>query len=218
MATDNRSRNFATVIYPDSAPENWIQLADELHIPAFISPLHDSDFNPTGEAKKPHHHVMLMFEGKKSPDQVRELFESFGGVGCERVNSLRSYARYLCHLDNPDKAQYNVENVIALCGSDYFELIGLPSDKYVSVGEIMDFCVKYEFYSFSELAMYCKANRYDWYRVLVDKSTIYMREFLKSLKWDKYDKDVRHRVDCDGNLIDVKTGEIVTLEDLEYHE
>ena len=26
MAVDNRSRNFATVIYPDSASENWIQM------------------------------------------------------------------------------------------------------------------------------------------------------------------------------------------------
>lgn len=218
MAVDNRKRNFACVVYLDSAPDNWRQLVDDLHVPAFISPYHQFDVNPTGEPKKPHYHVMVMFEGKKSLNQVQDLFSSFGGVGCELVESLRGMARYLCHLDNPEKYQYPVSEVISLSGSDYLEAIGLPTDKYVSVGEIMDFCVKYEFYSFSELAIYCKANRYDWYRVLVDKSTIYMREFLKSLKWDKYDKDIVHRVDCDGNLFDVRTGEIITLEDLEYNE
>ena len=218
MATDNRKRNFTTEVYLDSAPENWLQIIDDLHIPTFISPYHNADFNPTGEPKKPHYHIIFMFDGKKSVEQVENIVRSFKGVGCFPVENLRSLSRYLCHLDNADKAQYNVEDVICLGGSNYLELIGLPSDKYVSVGEIMDFCVKYEFYSFSELAMYCKANRYDWYRVLVDKSTIYIREFLKSLRWDKTDKYVRHRVDCDGNLVDVETGEIVTLEDLEYHE
>lgn len=108
---DTRSRNFATVVYPDSAPENWLSIASELCVPAFISPLHDKDVNPTGEDKKPHWHVMFMFEGKKSIEQVQELFISFGGVGIEKVNSIRSYARYLCHLDNPDKAQ-----LVRLCG------------------------------------------------------------------------------------------------------
>ena len=63
---DTRVRNFATVVYPESAPENWQEILAEQFIPAFISPLHDKDINPTGEPKKPHYHVMIMYEGKKS--------------------------------------------------------------------------------------------------------------------------------------------------------
>lgn len=209
---DTRSRNFATTVYPDSAPENWMSIASELKVPAFISPLHDKDFNPTGEQKKPHWHFMIMFEGKKSDEQVKELFATFGGVGCEKINSIRSYARYLCHLDNPDKAQYKTEDVVCLAGADYFELIGLASDKYAAVGEIMEFCIKNDFYSFAELSMYCKANRQDWFRVLVDKSTVYIKEFLKSRTWDVYGSTLPRRVDDEGNLIDLETGEVFTRE------
>ena len=35
-----RTRNFATVIYPESAPENWQDILVEQFVPAFISPLH----------------------------------------------------------------------------------------------------------------------------------------------------------------------------------
>ena len=104
---DTRARNYACVVYPDSAPTNWQDILSGHCVPAFISPLHDKDFNVTGEPKKPHYHVVLMFDGKKSVNQVTEIFQSFGGVGCEVVKSIRGYSRYLCHLDNPEKAQYN---------------------------------------------------------------------------------------------------------------
>ena len=112
-----RYRNFATVVYPESAPENWLEIIAESKTPVFVSPIHDKDINPNGEPKKTHYHVMSMNEGKKSKEQMIEFFSSFGGVGCEVVNSLRGYARYLCHLDNPEKAQYNPEDVKAFGGA-----------------------------------------------------------------------------------------------------
>ena len=109
-----RTRNYATVVYPESAPENWKTLISESKIPVFISPLHDNDFNATGEPKKPHYHVLTMFDTVKTKEQAETFFKTFGGVGCEVVNSTRAYGRYLCHLDNPDKAQYKIDDVISL--------------------------------------------------------------------------------------------------------
>ena len=80
-ASDARKRNFATVIYPESAPENWREILAGYFVPAFVSPLHDKDVNATGDPKKAHHHVMVMFEGKKSDEQVKTMFDSIGGVG-----------------------------------------------------------------------------------------------------------------------------------------
>lgn len=179
---DTRSRNFATVVYPESAPEDWQDILARHCVPAFISPLHDRDVNPGGEPKKPHYHVVLMFEGKKSIPQVTEIFESIGGVGCEVVKSIRGYARYLCHLDNPEKAQYNIDDVRSIA-SDYIGTIGLAIDKHVALGEMQDFCEKYNIYSFYLLCRYARENRTDWYRVLCDCGAVYMREFLKSRKW-----------------------------------
>ena len=56
MATDSRVRNYATIVYQESAPAGWLDILDELHIPAFVSPLHDKDLNKEGEIKKAHWH------------------------------------------------------------------------------------------------------------------------------------------------------------------
>lgn len=180
--SDNRTRNFATVVYPESAPEDWQEILARHCVPAFISPLHDKDVNPTGEPKKPHYHVMIMFDGKKTLAQAKEVFDTIGGVGCEVVKSTRGYARYLCHLDNPEKAQYEPSDVRSIA-SDYIGTIGLAIDKYVALGEMQDFCEEYNVMSFYLLSKYARQNRPDWYRILCDCGSVYMREYLKSKKW-----------------------------------
>jgi hypothetical protein len=181
--TNRRFRNFATVVYPDSAPEKWQEILAEQFVPAFVSPLHEFDINPDGEIKKPHWHVMFMFEGKKSDDQVVEIIKSFNGVGCEVVQSLRGYARYLCHLDNPEKYQYPPEAVRSLSGADYNLVIGLVIDKYKAIREMIEYIKLNNIYSYSELVDYCSAERFDWFRVLCDNGTVVMKEYLKSRTW-----------------------------------
>lgn len=181
--SNKRYRNFATVVYPESAPDGWLDILSSFHIPAFVSPLHNLDLNPTGEPKKPHFHVMIMFEGKKSFSQAAEVFSAIGGVGCEVVQSQRGYARYLCHLDNPEKAQYAQDFVRSLGGADYPGTIGLILDKYKAIGEMIDYCEEYDVVSYSELLKYCRSERFDWFRVLCDNGTVVMKEFLKSRYW-----------------------------------
>lgn len=180
----SRARVWATVVYPESAPDDWLSILGTHCIPTFVSPLHDSDLNPTGEMKKPHYHVLFMFDGKKSDEQVREIIYTFSGVGCERVASVRGYARYLCHLDNPEKAQYNTADVVCFGGSDYLTTIGLVTDKYLAIGDMIDFCDLNEVFSYASLLRYCRANRPDWFRVLCDNGTVVMKEFLKSKSWE----------------------------------
>lgn len=182
-SNDNRIRNFATVVYPESAPSDWMEILQQKFVPAFISPLHEFDKNPTGEDKKPHYHVMLMFEGKKSDEQVKAIFDSIGGVGLERVNSLRGYARYLCHLDNPEKHQYQQDGVRCLCGADYATCIGLPTDDDKMIAEMEEFIDRYNVKSFYLLSSYARLHRTDWKRVLNRSCAIYMREYIKSRTW-----------------------------------
>lgn len=179
-----RVRSWATVVYPESAPENWMQLLGEKCIPVMISPLHDLDLNPTGEAKKPHYHVLFVFEGVKSRDQVMEFVSLIAGVGLEPVGSTRGYARYLCHLDNPEKAQYRPQDVKCYGGADYMSIIGLAIDKYVAIGEMMDFCDSNGIRSYSILMRYARDQRMDWFRILCDCGTMVIKEYLKSRSWD----------------------------------
>lgn len=199
---DTRARNFATVVYPESAPAEWLDILSEHCIPAFISPLHDKDINPTGEPKKPHYHVIIMFEGKKSIDQVKEVFDSINGVGLEVVKSLRGYARYLCHLDNPEKTQYDV-NEVRCIAADYLGTIGMAVDKYAAIGEMQDFCDKYNVISFYILAKYARSHRPDWHRILCDCGSVFMREYLKSRKWTVYESNLK-------DIVDPETGEIIS--------
>lgn len=198
---DERYRNWACVVYPDSAPDNWLDTLRDAKTPVLVSPLHDNDKNPTGEDKKPHWHVLTPFEGKKSREQIEEFYKSFGGVGCEVVKSLRGYARYLCHLDNPEKAQYSPDDVIALGGLDYLDIIGLPIDRYKAIGEMMDFCQSRGIVSFSVLCDYARENRFDWFRLLCDNSSYIVKEYLQSSHWTN--------TRCSLVDVDEETGEIL---------
>ena len=178
-----RTKNFATVVYPESCPENWLEVLGELLIPCFVSPLHDKDFNPNGEPKKPHFHVLFRFDGVKTLEQVKEILPKIGGVGCEPVNSIRGYARYLCHLDNPEKAQYDTAKVRCFCGADYIDTVNLITDKYKVITEILDYCDQNKIYSYRNLVQYCRVNRPEWFRVLCDNGSYVVLEYLKSAQW-----------------------------------
>lgn len=180
---DKRARNFACVVYPESAPADWLNTLSEAKIAVLVSPLHDKDKNPGGEDKKAHFHVLTLYEGKKTMEQAKEFFSKIGGVGIEVVQSIRGYARYLCHLDNPEKYQYPVEDVQAFGGVDYLDIIGLPIDRYKAIREMMEFCEDNEVYSFYELTKFASESRFDWFRILCDSGAVIMREYLKSKSW-----------------------------------
>lgn len=186
---EKRTRNYGTVVYPESAPEKWIEVLQGQLVPAFVSPLHDSDLNEDGTIKKSHYHVIIMFEGVKTREQAQEVFSLIGGVGTEPIKCIRAYARYLCHLDNPEKAQYEIEDVKEFCGADYHTMISLATDKYSSIGEMIEFCEKNNVISFAELLLYAKNNRMEWFRVLCDNATLVIVQFLKSRYWENHRKE-----------------------------
>ena len=189
MAKDERLRNFACVVYPESAPTDWLETLKNLHIETLVSPLHDNDINPDGSTKKPHYHIMLLFEGKKSDKQVKEIFDLIGGVGNEKILSIRGYSRYLCHLDNPEKAQYLPEHVMALNGADYQKCIELVTDKYKCIIEMRQFICENNIYSYADLFDYCAENNFAWFRVLCDNGTVVIKEYLKSREWTAREKE-----------------------------
>ena len=175
-----RTRNFATVVYPESAPDNWIDIIRESHINCLISPLHDKDVNPDGEFKKAHYHVLVLFDSVKTVEQFKEFASSFGGVGTEKINTVRGYARYLCHLDNPEKVRYNEKDVTSIGSTDYFELISLPSDKYQVIREIIGFCDESDMTNFADVFRYACDNEETWFRCLCDNGAYVVKEYLKS--------------------------------------
>ena len=185
-STDNRKRNFVFVVAQESAPSDWQEVLASEHVPAFISPLHCDDVNADGSKKFNHWHVLLMFKGKKSIEQVREIAHRCGAVNdfVEVCQDVRGYARYLTHRDNPEKAQYSAADVVALGGADYLATVGTAVDTDAAVGEMMDWCIEQGVYSFFRLSNYARRERPDWFRVLTSSRTVFLTNWLKSMQWE----------------------------------
>lgn len=179
-----RTRSYATLVYPESAPENWMTVLSDLVVPALVSPLHDHDLTDEGTLKKPHYHVMLLFDSVKTPAQAQEVFDKIGGVGCEAVRSVKAHARYLCHLDHPDKAQYNQDDVRQFGGACFYDLVQCVIDHYTALAEIMDFCDDNQIYSFRNLLHLCRMEHFEWFRALCDGGSYIVKEYLKTANWE----------------------------------
>lgn len=193
--TDNTAngqfRNWTCVIYPgDSCPSDYVDILDKLHIEWVESPLHDKDVNGDGTPKKPHKHLALLFDGKKSYDQVKAICDSVGGTIPQRAHSVKALIRYFAHLDNPEKAPYRIADVVAHGGIDVASLMAPSSaERYEIVRDMMQFCIDADIYEFSDLCQYAMDNHFDtWYPVLVGHHTLAMQTFLTSRR-HKYHKD-----------------------------
>ena len=179
-----RTRNYAYIFYPESAPENWRDRLSELGVPCIVSPLHDKDKNPDGSPKEEHYHAMFMFSGVKTYQQVLNVVGWLNGVAhVEPVNDTRSMARYFCHLDNPSKAQYSTDDVLCFGGADYLELIASASDKYRAIAEMEEFCDEQGIDSYRDLCRYARKERPDWHRLLCTCCSVHMTAYLKSASW-----------------------------------
>lgn len=183
-----RTRNYATIVYPESAPVNFKEILNDSHISCFISPLHDKDISANGEPKKPHYHVMIMFDNVKTKEQAQEVFTSIGGVGCEVVNSIRAYARYLCHLDDYDKAPYSPADVLCFGGSNYLDTIGTMSDKLTCIREMMIYIKEHHVICFADLFDFAADQNDMWFDALTNGCAYIIREYIKSRFW-KENKD-----------------------------
>lgn len=180
---ETRYRNFVAIGYPESLVENWQEVLQDSHIQICVSPLHDSDENPGGEIKKEHFHILLMYDAPHTYKQAQDFFDSIKATKCEIVNSLRGQARYLCHLDNPEKHRYSEEDVLCLNGVDYRTLIELPTDNRKAVKEMINFIKENNVMAFSDLVEYAEVNNESWFVSLLEHNTIFIKEYMKSRAW-----------------------------------
>lgn len=184
MAKDTRTRAWTFLVYPESAPENWRQILDDMHLEWVESPLHEFDTNPTGEVKKAHWHILLTFEGKKSYDQIVEMIAPLNCTIPQKVHNQRSVVRYMAHLDNPDKYQYSINDIVAHGGVDIADLLKPgSSQRYTFLAEMCQFVDENCITEFSQLVSYAIECRSDtWFPLLADNSSYFMGQYIKSAR------------------------------------
>lgn len=178
----DRTRNWTVVVYPDSAPQNWREYLDELHIEWVESPLHEFDTNATGEVKKPHWHVLLMFGGVKSYEQVCDCIDPLNCPIPQRCHNAKAMVRYMAHLDNPEKFQYNSADIKAHGGVDIAELLRpSSSERYSLIREMTEYIKREGITEFQDIMDYAAAERFDdWFPLLCDNSAYVIGQIIKS--------------------------------------
>lgn len=179
---DDRSRNWVIIVYPESAPDDWRGILDNMRVQWIESPLHDKDTNPDGTIKKAHWHIILAFGSKKSYKQVKEIADKLNAPVPQKVHNMKGQVRYLIHLDNPEKYQYSVEEVKSHGGIDvdkYFK--ATSSQRYEMIREMIDFVNENNILEMKDLIDYASKNRFDdWFPLLCDNSLIIMDAYIRS--------------------------------------
>ena len=162
MAKEKRSNKWAFLIYKESAPDNYIEVLEGLHVPFVLSPWHDKDIHSdTGEIKKAHKHGALYFESLKSYSQVSELItEKLNGpTHVEAVMSPKGMYDYFTHAENPDKTPYNIEDIESGAGVELEKgLLDQNSEK--GRNEVIDVIEENNFTEFEDLVRYARENNY----------------------------------------------------------
>lgn len=181
---DWRARAWTCVVYPESAPEDWMDALHALRVAYFVSPLHDRDLNAEGEPKKPHYHVVLdagsgqLFSG----DQAAEMFAAFGGVYPDpaknrneflkqcKVRKLVNALRYLCHLDehDPYKVKYDVADV--RCGYNelpYNDMVLREVEKDDLTMQMCDYALEHGVTDWATFVVFVKREHPEWMHELI---------------------------------------------------
>ena len=212
-----RTRNWTVVFYPEDLPENWQGLVDELHFRWIEGPLHDKDVNADGKPKKPHHHTLFMFDTVKSEDQVCDMLkEVFGksetgsiiGIAApQKVADRCAIVRYMAHMDNPEKVQYDIADIVGHNGADPSEVLRQSAtEKREMIIAMEEFIEQHEI---TELADFSRLIRYDkpeWHTILTTQMTMYFSSFIRSFRYK-----VQHGLTSETLLsrVDTETGEIL---------
>lgn len=185
--SDQRSTTWTFVVYPESAPGNWIDILKGLHVPFVISPFHNRDIKDpeTGELKKPHYHCIIRYRSKKSFRQVKsEVCDKINGPIPQPVVDFPMMVRYLAHLDDPNKYQYNVEDIQIYGNIDIKEYIYDKREyQYEVLKEILDFCEKYDIQEYSTIVNYCKDERPKWFPFVTKTFRATIDSYVRSQRY-----------------------------------
>lgn len=184
-----KGRDWTFIVYLDSAPNNWRDILDSTYMRWVESPLHDKDVNPDGEIKKPHWHILLSSDGPITFNQVLKIIEPLNCPMPKKVGSSKGLVRYMAHIDNPEKYQYPIDEIIGHNGADvasYFELSA--TNKIMLMKEMITFIHDNEIDNYSDFLMHCITYSDDWFNVAINHNTLAINKMIDAI-WQKKHKN-----------------------------
>ena len=142
MAKNVKKRNWAFVLYPESAPSDWKDKLQQTGLQCAISPLHNRDVNPDGTPKKEHYHVILTYSGPTSFNVVKALTEELKQPIPQALEQVRGYYRYLTHKDNPEKAQYDEREIKTINGFNIADFTELTRTEVTQIKKLLQSLIR----------------------------------------------------------------------------
>lgn len=227
-----RVRCWMLVFYPDSAPADWADQISGVHIPVWVSPLHDKDVwtaederknqaHKAGQPKKPHYHLVAQYPEKVDRAEFLGDFGFLNGPeNVKHVKSLISMVRYLAHRDDPDKAQYDRAAVRTFGGADAGLMDELGThERHEILRSMRKYIREHNVLYFDEFVDYCDDCEVVWAHLLDDNSTYVIREYIKARAYrvEQERKRAGYRDGVEGRkrlfVYDDMTGEVTGLDD-----
>lgn len=215
-----RHKCWMLIFYPDSAPPEWPDLLSELHLRIWVSPVHDRDTwtaadqkrdknHVKGTAKKPHYHLICEYEVQVDRETFLNDFGFLNGPeNVKVVKSLISMVRYLVHADDPDKAQYQREDVRIFGGAelDLVEQLG-SHERHEALRAMRKFIRERKIENYCDFVDYCDECEVTWARLLDDNSSYTIEKYIKSRRYVIM-QERQALQDMGRMLINPKTGEV----------
>lgn len=188
-----KKRNWAFVLYPESAPDNWRELLQQSGLPAVISPLHDKDKDPTGEAKKSHYHIILTYPGPTTYNAVKSFTDRLNQPIPQPLESVQGYYRYLTHEDNPDKYQYDKSDIVPVNGFDIHDYIEMSKTEAMKIiKDIQQVIITVDIREYSDLLDYLLEVNQEWWQVAVNH-TMMLNAYLKSRRYKLQQEGIKQK-------------------------
>lgn len=185
MAKEQRSNKWAFLIYKESAPENYLDILEELHIPFILNPWHDRDIDKeTGEFKKAHKHGAFYFDSLKSFSQVSELIKDKlnGPSHVEPVMSPKGMFDYFIHAENPEKTLYNIEDIESGCGFELDKFL-IEQNSNLFLETVIDVITDNNFTEFEDLVHYARNKDISLLGLIIER-TYFFTKFLDSRRYN----------------------------------
>ena len=173
-------------VFLDSAPEGWEDKIRESGMEA-VWAVHDKDKRADGSTKNAHAHVALRFTHAVPAHEAKEELAKFGVMekSVQYRDSWRAVCRYMIHMDDPDKFQYDEKIVRESGGADWHDAIVRTCDTYKQIREMKAFCKKAHITSFATFSDWCDENNEEWSNAICDKAGRKVHDYINSLRYDK---------------------------------
>lgn len=186
---NKKGRNWACVIYPDSAPGNWKEILKLKGLTFACSPKHDKDIDPTGTLKKEHYHVILTYQGPTTFLHVKSLLEELNQPIPIPLESVRGYYRYFTHKDNPDKYQYDESEIELYNGFDVCDIMN-SFEVYQSLKQIQSIIIENQIHEYCVLMdLLFSTEQMELWNVACSH-TLFLNSYISS-KRNKFVNDIK---------------------------